>query len=136
MCIRDRDIDRPDEGIFDLLLRDMGRTAGLAAFVLVIALVDDPAIFIRGMPDLRAVPAAAFSALDLGGKHTHAAVAVLVLCPPCHLRLDIIKGGRIDDGFMVALHIVLRDLALVLFRFLLEEVHREILLQDVYKRQR
>ena len=83
-----------------MLLRDMGRTAGLAAFVLVVALVDDPAVFICGVPDLRAVPAAAFAAFDLGGKHTHAAVAVLILCPPCHLCLDIVEGRRIDDGFV------------------------------------
>ena len=108
----------------------MGRAAWLPAFVFVVALVNDPAVFVRGVPDLGAVPAPAFTALDFRGKHTHAAVAVLVLCPSRHLCLDIIEGYRIDDSLMVALHIVLRDLALVLFCFLLEEVHRELLLQE------
>ena len=107
----------------------MGRTAGLSAFVLVIALVDDPAVFICGVPYLRAVPTSAFAAFDLGGKHTHAAVAVLILHPPRHLRLDIVEGGRIDDGFVVALHIVLRDLPLVFLEFLGEEVYGKPLLQ-------
>src|SRR5699024_6831582 len=75
-------------------------------------------------------PAPALAALNFGREHTHAAVAVLILHPPRHLRLDIVEGGRIDDGFVVALHIILRHLALVFLCLLLEKVHCELLLQE------
>ncbi len=126
----EQDIDRSDECVFDLFLRDMGSTAWLSAFVFAVALVDDPAVFVCGVPDLGAVPAPAFTALDFRREYTHTAVAVLVLCPSRHLRLDIIEGHRVDDSLVITLHIILRHLALVFLRFLLEEVHGKLLLKE------
>lgn len=51
---------RPDKSLFDLVL---GRTAGLV-LELGITLPDHPAVFVRAVLDLRAVPSSATSALD------------------------------------------------------------------------
>lgn len=59
-----------------------------------------------------------------------AAVSPTAAFSTLQFLLNQLKHLRLDDGFVVALHIVLRDLALVLFCFLLEEVHRELLLQE------
>ena len=45
-----------------------GRAAGLV-FELMIALPDDPAVFVVAVPDLRAVPPAAAPAPDLPGEY-------------------------------------------------------------------
>lgn len=57
----------------DLVLRDVWSLA-LIAVVLSVAAVDDLAVPVRGMPDLRAVPAAAVGAFYLVGEDAHAAV--------------------------------------------------------------
>ncbi len=57
----------------DLILRDVWSLA-LIAVVLPVAAVDDLAVPIRGMPDLRAVPAAAVGAFYLVGEDAHATV--------------------------------------------------------------
>ena len=50
-----------------------GRAAGLV-FELMIALPDDPAVFVVAVPDLRAVPPAAATAADLSGEYGHPTV--------------------------------------------------------------
>ena len=48
---------------------------------LVVALVDNAAVLVVGVPNLGAVPAAALCALNLGGENADATVAFLALIP-------------------------------------------------------
>ena len=87
-----------------------------------IALPDDLPVGIVAVPDLWTVPAATVGALDLAGENADRTQAVLALLAGSHQRLDHLEGFRRYDGFVVVTHIVLRDLALVHFLFLGEEV--------------
>lgn len=55
----------------------------------------------------------------------HDAVATLL-----HFALDQVEGLRCDDRLVVAFHVVLRNLAVVHFRFLGQEVDRVGFLQQ------
>lgn len=93
--------------------------------VLVVATVDDPAVLVCAVPDLRPKIAAAFGAFYLAGENAHAAVsASLPLAPRC-LRLHHLKGSRFDDGGMALLHEVAGDLPRILHHLLREEVRCE-----------
>src|SRR5699024_2194885 len=95
-----------------------------------IALPDNPAVFAVGMPDLRTVPLAALSAAYLTGEKMDAAVSPTAAFSTLQFLLNQLKHLRLNDGFMVALHIVLRDLALVDLFLFGEEIHRVALLQE------
>ena len=58
------------------------------------------------------------------------AVAILALGPSGKLPLDHLKGLRVDDGLVVILHVVLRDLTLIGFHLLGQEVLAEGFLQQ------
>ena len=58
------------------------------------------------------------------------AVAILALGPSGKLPLDHFKGLWVDDGLMVILHVVLRDLTLIGFHLLGQEVLAEGFLQQ------
>ena len=58
------------------------------------------------------------------------AVAILALGPSGELPLNHLKGLRVDDGLVVVLHVVLRDLTLIGSHLLGQEVLAEGLLQQ------
>ena len=58
------------------------------------------------------------------------AVAILALGPSGQFPLDHLKGLRVDDGLVVVLHVVLRDLTLIGSHLLGQEVLAEGLLQQ------
>src|SRR5699024_4437263 len=82
------------------------------------------------MPDLRAVPLTALSTTYLAGEKVDTAVPAPTLLSTLQFLLNQFKHLRLNDSFVVALHIVLRDLALVDLFLLCEEVHRVALLQE------
>ena len=49
---------------------------------------------------------------------------------PLHLHLDSIEQGRVDDGGVAVIHIVLRHLALVDLALFRQEIRAEGLLQE------
>ena len=57
-------------------------------------------------------------------------MAILALGPSGKLPLDHFKGLWVDDGLMVILHVVLRDLTLIGFHLLGQEVLAEGFLQQ------
>ena len=104
------------------------RRLALMPIVLLIAAVYDPAVLVRGVPDLGSEGASALAALNFAGENTHAAVSSSLPLAPCHLRLHHLEGFRGDDGRMALLHEVAGDLPGVFHHLLREEVRREGLL--------
>ena len=102
----------------------MGRLAFMTV-VLLVAAVDDPAVLIRGLPDLGSEEAAALATFDFAGENAHAAVSPAVLLAPRHLRLHHLEGFRGYDCRMALLHEVAGDLPGVLHHILREEVRCE-----------
>ena len=101
----------------------MRHPANLGSLVLVIALPDDPAILIVGMPDLRPVPAAATATLHPAGEDADRAAPVLSRLPGGHKDLDRLEGIWRDDGFVVVPDVVLWNLTLIVLFLLGQEVH-------------
>ena len=89
--------------------------------VLGVASPDHSAVAVGAVPDLRAVPAAAAPALNLGGENGASAVA-LRPAPQVDEVLHPVEHLRLNDGGMAVLHIVLRDCAVVLDAFFGEVV--------------
>ena len=83
-----------------------------------VAAVDDSSVFIRGMPDLRAVPAAAFPAFDFIGEDADTAVAFFAAIASCDFRLHQVEHFGRYDGFMVTRYVILRYLPLILLETL------------------
>ena len=119
----------PEEDILQLILCERRRGAFLS-FKLVIALPDDPAILVVGMPDLRPVPTAAAAALHPAGEDADRASSVLSRLSGGHKDLDRLEGIRRDDGFVVVPDVVLRDFTLVVLFLLGQEVHGVGLLEQ------
>ena len=105
----------------------MGRLA-LMPVIFLVATVNDPAVLVRGVPNLGSEEAAAFTAFYLAGENAHATVSATLPLAPCHLRLHHLEGGRGNDGGMALFHKVAGDLPGVLHYLLREEVRREGLL--------
>ncbi len=57
----------------------MGRPA-LMPIVLLVATIDDPAVLVRGVPDLGSKGASALAALDFAGENAHSAGTVMARC--------------------------------------------------------
>ena len=112
----------PEEDILQLILCERRRGAFLS-FKLVIAMPDDPAILVIGVPDLRPVPTAAAAALHPAGEDADRAAPVLSCLPRGHKDLDCFEGIRRYDGFVVVPDVVLRDFAFVVLFLLGQEVH-------------
>ena len=93
--------------VLNLGISQMRRTADRAG-VLAVALPDDFAVLVVGMPDLGAVSAAAVSAVNHAGENVHSAVTVIPGLARRHLLLHEVEGFRADDRFMVAFHVILR----------------------------
>ena len=70
------------------------------------------------------------TAFDFAGKKVDTAVPTPAAVSPCQLLLYQFKLCRSDDGFVVALHIILRDFTLVLLFLLGKEVHGVGFLQE------
>ena len=95
-----------------------------------VALPDRPAVFVVGMPDLRAVPASALSTFYLAGENMNPTVAVSAGASALQFILNLIEDLRIDDGFVILFDIVLRDLTFIDFCLFGQEVDDEGLLQE------
>ena len=85
----------------------------MVPIVLVVAAPDGPLVLAVGMPDLGTIPAPALAALDLGGKGMHSAVILFAFTTPLYLALNHLEHVRMDDGFVVPLNVVLRNLTLI-----------------------
>lgn len=116
-----------DEGRLDFALRHMGRLAFMT-IVFLVAAVDDPAVLVRGVPNLDSEEAAAHAALNFAGENAHTAVSASLPLAPRHLRLHHLEGFRGDDGSVALLHEVTGNLPDVFHHLLREEVRRECLL--------
>jgi hypothetical protein len=70
--------------------------AFLAALIFVIALPDDFLVFVRAVPDLRAVPAAALTAFYLAGEVTDTTVTIpsraAAFRPACRAEMPLIQA--------------------------------------------
>ena len=129
--IRQELVIRFEELGLDEVFRQVRGAAFAFTLELVIALPDHPAVFVRAVPGLRAKVVAAVAADQAAGKNGFAAVAPAQRLSPGHLFLHPVEQERVDDCFVTVLHIVLRDLALVDFHFLLQEIDRELLLAEM-----
>ena len=116
-----------NEGRLDFALRHMGRLAFMT-IVFLVAAVDDPAVLVRGVPNLDSEEAAAHAALNFAGENAHTAVSASLPLAPRHLRLHHLEGFRGDDGSVALLHEVAGNLPDVFHHLLREEVRRECLL--------
>lgn len=108
----------------------MGSAAFFAVVKFVVALPYHPAVLVIGMPDLRAVPAPTVTALYLAGKDACAALPVGSRLPSSHLLLHRLEHGRLYDGIVVMLHIILRDFSLIDLFLFGKEIHCVHFLQE------
>lgn len=97
---------------------------------LVVATVDGLAILVGGVPDFRAVPAAAIAAFDFRRVDADAAVAVAAVPAALQFFLHLVEDRWADDGFVVVFDVVLWHLAFVIPHFLREEVDGVALLEE------
>ena len=95
-----------------------------------IALPDDAAVFIGGVPGLGAVPATADSAFYPAGEKVDAAVPSSALLSLFQLTLHHLENLRLDNRLVVSLDVVLRDLALVDLLLFGEKVDRVAFLKE------
>ena len=93
-------IGGPEEQFFYFILGEC-RGGAFLTIELVIALTDDLPVGVVAVPDLRPVPAAAISALDLAGKDADRALAVPSLFAGSHQGLNHLEGLRIDNGLVI-----------------------------------
>jgi hypothetical protein len=84
----------PDEVHLDFLFRQMWCPASSLVAELVVALINDPAVLVIGMPDLRTVPSSAFSTLDFGGKDAGTTKVLPCFISTFQFRLHHFKGLR------------------------------------------
>ena len=116
------------------LLQDFFVHMGCGAFGFVlefpVALPDHPAIFAIGVPDLGTIHTATVTADDLSGKGSEAVVPSSQLLPPGNLHLNRFPFGRLNDGRVAALYIVLGDFTFVDLHGFCEKIHGVGLLQE------
>lgn len=79
----------------------MWSATGLFAIVLVVAAPDGFLVFAGGVPDFRAVPTAAFTALDLARESVDSAVIFFPFAASLYFTLYHLEHIRINDGFVV-----------------------------------
>lgn len=112
------------------LLGQMGCFAFVFSFEFAVALPNNTAVAVGGVPGLGTENIAAVGADDLPGEGAGLMVPVAAIFAPFHLHLNLLPFPRLDDGGMAVLHIVLGNLPLVDLGFLGEEIHRERLLKQ------
>lgn len=94
------------------------RCRAFAVFVLMSALINGSAVLVSRVPDLWSVGTSAFTADKFGCKNIYTDVAAFRALPPFHFRLHCIENLRRDDRRVAVFHIILRNLPIILFRFL------------------
>ena len=108
----------------------MPRTTRLALVgIFFVAAIDDSAVLVRGVPDLRTVPCAAAAAFDFVREDAHAAVLTAVF-PRLNFCLHKVEQVRRNNCLVMFLHIVLRNLTRILPSRLIEEVRRILFLDQ------
>lgn len=114
-----------------LLNRLFGKRRRFAFFAVefMIALPDDPAVFVGGMPYLCPEKRTAICADQARGEYGIPAVASPQGFPPCHLVLHKVPLFRCNNGRMAVLHIILRNRTIVDLFLFREEVDRVAFLQ-------
>ena len=112
------------------LLGQVGCFAFVFPLELAVALPNNTAVAVSGMPGFCTENIAAVGADDLPGEGAGLMVTVAAIFAPFHLHLNLLPFPRLDDGGMAVLHIVLGNLPLVDLGFLGEEIHRERLLKQ------
>lgn len=112
------------------LLGQMGRFAFVFSLELAVALPDDSAVAVGGVPGLSSENIAAIPTDDLPGKGAGLTVPIAAVFAPFQLRLHLLPCPRLDDGGVAVLHIVLGNLSLIDLGFLGEKIHREGLLEQ------
>lgn len=115
---------------FQPLLGQVGCFAFAFPFELAVALPDNTAITVGGVPCFGTENIAAVGADDLPGEGAGLMVPVAAIFAPFQFHLNLLPFPGLDDGGMAVLHIVLGNLPLVDLGFLGEEIHRERLLKQ------
>lgn len=115
---------------FQPLLGQVGRFAFAFPFELAVALPDNAAVAVGGVPCFGTENIAAVGADDLPGEGAGLMVPVAAVFAPFQFHLNLLPFPRLDDGGMAVLHIVLGNLPLIDLGFLGEEIHRKRLLKQ------
>ena len=100
----------------------MGCFAFAFPFELAVALPDNTAVAVGGVPGLGTENIAAVGADDLPGEGAGLMVPVAAVFAPFQLHLNLLPFPRLDDGRVAVLHIVLGDFSLVDLGFLGEKM--------------
>ena len=95
-----------------------------------VALPDNTAVAVGGVPGFGTENIAAVGADDLPGEGAGLMVPVAAVFAPFQFHLNLLPFPGFDDGGMAVLHIILRDLSLIDLGFLGEEIHRKRLLKQ------
>lgn len=130
VLLRNQLIDRRHEKLFDLVLIEVWRGAFLITFKLVIALPDDPTVFVVGVSGLGAIPAAAVTAFNPAGEKVDTAMPPSAVLSLFQLTLHHLENIRLYDSLVVSLDIVLWNLALVDLFLFCEKVNSVAFLQE------
>lgn len=97
-----------DESGDNFFLRHMRGFAFPVPIEFVIAAVNHPAVLVIGMPDLGAVPTSALRTFYLVGEDADPAVPRFAFLGAFgKFRLHQVEYARLNDGFVVAFHIIL-----------------------------
>ena len=107
----------------------MRRGTLLPTLELIIALPDDTAVFVIGIPHFSSKVLPAVAADDAAGKDALAAVFPAYGLAPEDLFLHPFKKLRSDNGLMAVLYIILGDFALIDLHLFVNEIYREFLLR-------
>ena len=102
---------------------------GQLLFILLIAPPYDRPVWIIGVPDLATEEPYAVRVDNPAGEHDPVAVLAAKLLAVLHLHLSQLEDLNAHDGGVAVLHMVLRQLALVLFHLFGQEVRAEALLK-------
>ena len=98
---------------FQPLLGQVGCFAFAFPFELAVALPDDTAVTVGGVPGFGTENIAAVGADDLPGEGAGLMVPVAAVFAPFQFHLNLLPFPRLDDGGMAVLHIVLGNLPLI-----------------------
>ena len=103
-------------------------TSLLFVLELIVALPYRPFIFIGGVPGLGPEEPSAVFAYKPCSEYAVPAVPSAEAFSPCHFKLNQFPVLGRNDGIMGMLYVVLWNFAVVVFHFVLKEIHRELLL--------
>lgn len=116
-------VDCRNKVAVDIFICKVWCGAFVVAIKFVIALPDDLFVLIIGVPGFGAVPASAFATANFAGEKVDTASST-ALAAPFHFLLNHLEYLWGNDGFVVALHIILRNFALVDLFLFGEEINR------------